>query len=81
MPLKRISMIPKIVEQGCIFVYLLSCTNASRQRLAYQAGSLTVIRKLHTDKVETVTPPEAKSVHRSAEYFTALKGVKKSIIR
>ena len=68
MPLKRISMMPKIVEQGCIFVCLLSCSIAARKSLPYQPGSHTVIRKHRTDQAETVTPSEAKSSHRPAEY-------------
>src|SRR5699024_7253023 len=70
MPLKRISMMPKIVEQGCIVVCLLSCSIAARKSLPYQPGSHTVIRKHRTDQAETVIPLEAKSSHRSAEYCT-----------
>ena len=39
--------------------------------LPYQPGSHTVIRKHRTAQAETVTPSEAKSSHRSAEYCTA----------
>ena len=62
----------KIVEQGCIFVCLLSCSIAARKSLPYQPGSHTVIRKHRTDQAETVTPLEAKSSHRSAEYCTSV---------
>ncbi|HJC58703.1 MAG TPA: AraC family transcriptional regulator, partial [Candidatus Eisenbergiella intestinipullorum] len=41
---------------------------AARKSLPYQPGSHTVIRKHRTDQAETVTPSEAKSSHRSAEY-------------
>ena len=42
--------------------------------LPYQPGSHTVIRKHRTAQAETVTPSEAKSSHRSAEYCKRTPG-------
>lgn len=50
-----------------LFVSFLAAM-LQEKSLPYQPGSHTVIRKHRTAQAETVTPSEAKSSHRSAEY-------------